>query len=321
MYRLKFKNRFRRLNERDGLLLQGQAGWGEVSPFWDYDDDIAASWLAAGFEDAQFGYPEPLRDSIPVNETIPAVNAETAFALADASTCGTFKVKIADHSESLAEDLARLEAVRAAQPHAKIRVDANAAWDVDTAVAHIRQMDAAVGGLEYVEQPVRSVDDLAMVRRRVDVPIAADESIRLDHAEEEVMRKEAADLVVLKTQPRGGVRSCLKDREIIKLPVVVSSAVESSVGLRAGLALAASLPELPYACGLATSRLFERDVMDDPLTPSDGEIAIRDVRPQWSEPVSDELAARWQRRLAAMWERAEQLDRVSGSYEFMGGLR
>lgn len=321
VYRLKFRNRFRQLTERDGLLLEGEAGWGEVSPFWDYDDATAANWLAGGVEAAQVGYPTQMRDSIRVNETIPAVDADTAYALAADSTCQTFKVKIADHPQSLAEDLARLEAVRAAQPDAKIRVDANAAWDVATAVRHIRQMDVAAGGLEYVEQPCRSVEDMAAVRRKVDVPIAADESIRLDNAIEDIKRMDAADVAVLKNQPLGGVRAALALQDTLGLPIVVSSAVESSVGLRAGLALAASLPELPHACGLATSRLFERDVAANPLTPIGGEIAIRDIVPEYSEPVSAELTARWQSRLRAMWEHATRGGQVSGDYEFMGGLR
>lgn len=320
VYRLRFKNRFRRLVERDGLLLEGEAGWGEASPFWDYDDAVAATWLAAGVEAAQRGYPERVRDSIPVNETIPAVGPVTAYGLAADSNCQTFKVKIADHPDSLAEDLSRLEAVRSAQPDAKIRVDANAAWDVATAVSHIRQMEAAAGGLEYVEQPCRSVEDMAAVRRKVDVPIAADESIRLDHAFEEITRAGAADVAVLKNQPLGGVRAALETCERLAMPIVVSSAVESSVGLRAGLALAASLPELPHACGLATSRLFERDVVADSLTPAGGEIAIRDIVPEYSAPVSEDLMTRWHLRLDAMWELAANRGDVSGDFEFMGGL-
>ncbi|NLW13548.1 MAG: hypothetical protein GX037_03295, partial [Trueperella sp.] len=151
--------------------------------------------------------------------------------------------------------------------------------------------------------------------------IAADESIRLDNAIEDIKRMDAADVAVLKNQPLGGVRAALALQDTLGLPIVVSSAVESSVGLRAGLALAASLPELPHACGLATSRLFERDVAANPLTPIGGEIAIRDIVPEYSEPVSAELTARWQSRLRAMWEHATRGGQVSGDYEFMGGLR
>ncbi|MCM3906731.1 MULTISPECIES: o-succinylbenzoate synthase [Trueperella] len=320
VYRLALKNRFRRLTERDGLLVKGER-WGEVSPFWDYDAVESARWLAAGVE-AAAGLPAPLRGAVPVNETIPAVDAEVAYALAAASSCATFKVKIADHAGALAEDLARLEAVRAAQPAAKIRVDANAAWDVDTAVAQIRQMDRAAGRLEYVEQPCPGVEDLAKVRRRVDVPIAADESIRRGADPLEVVRREAADVAVLKNQPLGGVRAALALAEALAMPVVVSSALESSVGLRAGLAFAAALPELPHACGLATTRLFVDDVVAEPLAPKGGQIAVRDVVPDpaRSLPVGAELACAWERRLAQMWEVAEGAGHVRGEYEFMGGL-
>ncbi|VEI13692.1 o-succinylbenzoate synthase [Trueperella bialowiezensis] len=321
VYRLRFTNRFRRLDERDGLLIEGGTGWAEVSPFWDYDDDVAARWLAAGYEAAQRGYPEPIRQKVPVNETIPAVDAQTAYDLAAASSCSTFKVKIADHPESLAEDLTRLEAVRAAAPTARIRIDANGAWGAEEAVRNIGLMNRAAGGLEYVEQPCRQVDELAQVRRKVDVPIAADESIRIDGLAQEVVRTQAADLVVLKNQPLGGVRRALRLQEELGVPVVVSSAVESSVGLRAGIALAAALPELPYACGLATSRLFDRDITSKPLVPHDGQIEVRDVVPEFSEPVSAELEQRWATRLERMWEYARQRHWVSGNYEFQGGFR
>lgn len=315
VYRLALKNRFRGLTMRDGLLIQDQ-GWGEVSPFWGYDAVESARWLAAGIEAARDGYPAALRQTVAVNETIPALSPEAAHALAAASTCGTFKVKIADHADALAEDLARLEAVRAAQPSAKIRVDANAAWDIDTAVTHIQQMDRAAGGLEYVEQPCPDVEDLARTRRRVDVPIAADESIRRARDPLEVARRHAADIAVVKNQPLGGVRAALELAERLDMPVVVSSALESSVGLRAGLAFAAALPELPYACGLATSRLFIDDVAADPLTPVGGLIRIRDVVPEASLPVSDELAQAWKERLTAMWE----VLGLDEDFEFMGGL-
>ncbi|QOR48143.1 o-succinylbenzoate synthase [Trueperella pecoris] len=321
VYRLALTNRFRHLTVRDGLLVHGQ-GWGEVSPFWDYGAVESARWLAAGIEAAEFGYPAPLRQRVPVNETIPAVDAEVAHALAAASTCSTLKVKIADHPGALREDLARLEAVRDAQPAAKIRIDANAAWDVDTAVTHIRQMDRAAGGLEYVEQPCPNVDELLAVRRRVEVPIAADESIRRGADPLEVARRGAADLAVVKNQPLGGVRAALELAERLQMPVVVSSALESSVGLRAGLAFAAALPELPYACGLATSRLFAQDIVERPLAPVGGEIEIRDVAPDpgRSLPVSAELARAWEERLAQMWALASAQGKVSGEYEFMGGL-
>ena len=174
-------------------------------------------------------------------------------------------------------------------PDGRIRVDANGAWYVDEAVAAIAALDRAAGGLEYVEQPCATVEDLAAVRRRVDVPIAADESIRRAADPYRVRDLEAADIAVLKVQPLGGVRACLRIAEDIGLPVVVSSALETSVGIAAGVALAAALPELPYACGLATVQLLTDDVAVEPLLPVDGALPVR--RPEVDAAALDRLAA------------------------------
>lgn len=311
VYSTPLRTRFRRITVRDGVLLRGDAGWGEVSPFWDYDAAESAAWLRAGLEAADDGWPAPLRDVVPVNVTVPAVGPEQAVRIVAASGgCRTAKVKVAEPGQTLAEEQARLEAVRdALGPDGRIRIDANGGWDLDTAVDRIRHLDAAAGGLEYVEQPCASVPDLAAVRRRTPVPVAADESIRRAEDPMAVLRAEAADVVVLKVQPLGGVRACLRLAEQVGLPVVVSSALETSVGIAAGLALAAALPELPYACGLATVQLLERDSVDDPLLPVDGGIAVR--RP---EPTAASLAAvaaddgtthRWGARLAEMAQHLE----------------
>ncbi len=186
----------------------------------------------------------------------------------------------------------------------RIRVDANGAWDIDQAVGAIGTLDRAAGGLEYVEQPCASVEDLAAVRRRVDVPIAADESIRRAEDPYRVRDLEAADIAVLKVQPLGGVRACLRIAEDIGLPVVVSSALESSVGIAAGVALAAALPELPYACGLATVQMFADDVVTDRMLPVDGMLRVR--TPIVDESAVERLAADpsrmawWQHRLSAV---------------------
>ncbi len=308
VYSTPLRTRFRRITVRDGVLLRGDAGWGEVSPFWDYDAAESAAWLRAGLEAAEEGWPEPVRTHIPVNVTVPAVGPEQAARIvAGSGGCTTAKVKVAEPGQSVAEEQARLEAVRDALGAAgKIRVDANAGWDLDTALARLAVLDRAAGGLEYVEQPCADVADLAAVRRRTHVPVAADESIRRATDPLAVRRAEAADVVVLKVQPLGGVRACLRLAEEVGLPVVVSSALESSVGIAAGLALAAALPELPYACGLATVHLFDRDTVPDPLLPVDGHLEVR--RP---EPTADTLAAvaapadqdrRWRARLDAMAE-------------------
>lgn len=269
--------RFRGIQRREGVLLRGPAGWGEFSPFLDYDDVECVPWLASALEAAHQGWPDPVRDHVPVNATVPAVGPEQAAAVVRASGASTAKVKVAERGQALADDLARVEAVRdALGPTGRVRVDANGGWDVDQAVDAVRRLDA-VGSLEYVEQPCAAVEDLAAVRRRVDVPVAADESIRRAADPFRVRELEAADVAVLKVQPLGGVRACLRIAEQIGLPVVVSSAVESSVGLAAGVALAAALPELPYACGLGTTSLLDGDVTADPLVPVDGRLPVRRV--------------------------------------------
>jgi O-succinylbenzoate synthase len=201
--------------------------------------------------------------------------------------CTTAKVKVAAAGQHPGQDEARLRAVRdALGPAGSIRVDANGAWDPRQATGLIPRYDRAAGGLEYVEQPCRTVEELAFVRRTVDVPIAADESIRRAGDPGRVADLHAADIAVLKVQPLGGVRACVRIAEQIGLPVVVSSALETSVGTAAGVALAAALPELPYACGLATVGLLERDVVDDPLVAVDGALPVR--RPV---PSAERLAA------------------------------
>ncbi len=280
VFSIPMRTRFRGITVREGMLLRGPAGWGEFSPFLEYDARVAAPWLACAREAALDGWPAPFRDRVPVNVTVPAVGPEQAAAIVrDSAGCRTAKVKVAEPGQSRAEEQARLEAVRdALGPSGSVRIDANGGWSVDEAVAAIGVLDRAAGGLEYVEQPCASVEDLAAVRRRVDVPVAADESIRRAEDPYRVRDLEAADVAVLKVQPLGGVRACLRIAEDIGLPVVVSSALESSVGIAAGVALAAALPELPYACGLATVQLLTDDVVTEPLLPHDGALPV--VRPE-----------------------------------------
>jgi O-succinylbenzoate synthase len=219
-----------------------------------------------------------LRSSIPVNTTVPAVGPEQAHALVSASGCRTAKVKVAESGQSLADDVARVEAVRDALGRdGALRVDANAAWDVDTATGALRELSRF--DLEYAEQPVRTLEEMAQLRRRVDVPLAADESVRTAADPLRVAGLDAADIVVLKVQPLGGVRSCLEVAASCGLPVVVSSAVETSIGIAAGVALAAALPELPYACGLGTVTLLAGDVCAEPLVPVGGALPVRPVTP------------------------------------------
>ncbi len=270
--------RFRGVNRRPGVLLRGPAGWGEFSPFPEYPPEVAARWLAAALEAAVQPWPTPVRDWVAVNAIVPAVGPDEAQRMVTAAGCSTVKVKVAEGGQTLADDIARCAAVRDALGSAgKLRVDANAAWSVAQATHAISAL--AAFDLEYVEQPVASLEDMALLRRRVDVPLAADESIRTAEDPLRVAGLEAADVVILKVQPLGGVARGLQVAEAAGLPAVVSSAVETSVGLSAGLALAAALPELPYACGLGTARLLGGDVADDSLTPEEGGLRVRRPAP------------------------------------------
>lgn len=300
--------RFRGIVVREGVLIEGPAGWGEFCPFPEYDDRESGAWLAAAVEQCSVGWPQPVRDRIPVNCTVPVVDPETAHRIVAASGCRTAKIKVADDRASLAQDIARVEAVRAALgPSGAIRVDANGAWDVDTAVVSIRMLDRAAAGLEYVEQPCRTLDELARVRRRVDVRIAADESIRRADDPMRVAVAGAADVVVLKCTPLGGVRRALRIAETAGLPCVVSSALETSVGLAAQVALAGALPTLDFACGLGTLSLLDGDVVaaPDTVTPVDGHLTVARVPPTPDPALLDAFEQRdpersdwWRARLA-----------------------
>ena len=300
VYALPLRNRFRGIAVREGMLFEGPAGWAEWSPFAEYDDRTCVAWLRAAREAAYDGWPAAVRDSVPVNCTVPAVGPQRAAEIVAASGCATAKVKVAERGQSLADDLDRVEAVRSALgPSGRIRVDANGAWSVDEAVTALRSL--ARFSLEYAEQPCASVEELAQVRRRAAVPVAADESIRRAADPYRVRDLDAADVAVLKVQPIGGVRACLGIAERIGLPVVVSSALETSVGIAAGVALAAALPELSYACGLATVSMFTADVVAEPLVPVKGRLPV--VRPAPDPALlaaaraDDAVVARWQERL------------------------
>jgi O-succinylbenzoate synthase len=289
--------RFRGITTREGALIRGPAGWGEFSPFAEYGPRESARWLASALESAYEGWPEPVRDTIAVNVTVPAVGPEKAREIVLASGCRTAKVKVAERGQSEADDIARVEAVRdALGPSGRVRVDANGGWSVDDARRMLRALRRF--DLEYVEQPCESLAELNRLRRDVEVPIAADESIRRAEDPLKVRAAEAADIVVVKVQPLGGVRAALRVADACGLPVVVSSAVDTSVGLAAGVALAAALPELPYACGLGTMALLEGDVSADPLTESGGVLPVR--RPQ----VDEAALARWEVDPAAWRDRA-----------------
>jgi o-succinylbenzoate synthase len=315
-FAIPMRTKFRGVTVREGALIQGPAGWGEFSPFAEYGPSESARWLASAIESATVPWPAPVRDFVPVNVTVPAVGAERAYEIVAASGCRTAKVKVAEQGQQEAEDVERVAAVRdaldAAGPGGRIRVDANGGWSVDTAARLLRQLSRY--GLEYAEQPCETLAELARLRRVVDIPIAADESIRKASDPLKVRAAGAADIVMVKVQPLGGVRAALRVAEACGLPTVVSSAVDTSVGLAAGVALAAALPELPYACGLATMSLLAGDVTAAPLAETDGLLPVR--RP----PVDLAALTRWevdpapwrQRALAAAQHLADTLTPSNG---------
>lgn len=285
VFAIPLHDRFRAIDVREGILLEGPAGWAEFAPFTDYDDAAAVPWLLAAIDTADHGWPVPLRTSVEINTTVPVVDPVRAGALVAASGCRTAKVKVGGRDgsvvagravvNSLAQDADRLGAVRAALGSGgRIRIDANAGWSVDEALRAIPVLDAAAGGLEYVEQPCASIQELAAVRRRVRVPIAADESIRRAEDPMRVVLAGAADLAVIKVAPLGGVRRALRIAEVTSLPIVVSSAVDSAVGLAAGLALAGALPTLDHACGLGTASLLVGDVSTQSMAPVQGRLPV-----------------------------------------------
>lgn len=286
---LPLRTRFRGLSEREALLLRGPAGWAEFSPFADYDDAVAARWLAAAIEygwTPEAALPPSLRERIPVNAILPAVPPGEVAALLDRTPgVRTVKVKVAEPGGAPGEDEARVAAARAwLGPEGRLRVDANGAWSLEQAEQAVRRL--AAYDLEYLEQPVAAAADLAALRARL-APlgprIAADETLRLavDPLAAAAGLAALADVAVLKAQPLGGIATALAVAGAAGLPAVVSSALESSVGLAMGARLAAALPELPFACGLGTGALLAADVVAWPLLPgADGAIPVRRVEPE-----------------------------------------
>ncbi|GGK53571.1 o-succinylbenzoate synthase [Nocardia camponoti] len=291
VYAIPLRTRFRGITVREGMLVRGPLGWGEFCPFPEYDDREAAGWLATAIEQAVVGWPMPVRDRVAINCIVPAVDPIKAAALVRASGCATAKVKVADHPDSLAEDIARVAAVREALgDDGAVRIDANAAWDVPTAVHHLAELDRAASGLQYAEQPCATIEELALVRAESSVPIAADESIRRAEDPMRVAVAGAADVAVLKCTPLGGVRRSLEVAAAAGLPGVISSALETSVGLSAQLALAGALPSLEFACGLGTLALFDGDLVDNSLLPVDGYLPVPLTPPDPSPALMEKYA-------------------------------
>lgn len=275
VFSIDMRVRFRDIELREGMLLRRGDRWSEWSPFLEYSDAEAAVWLQAALETEE---PPILRERVPVNATIPVVSPRRAAEIVRSSGCRTAKVKVADPNSCLDDDLARLASVRAALgDDGQLRVDANGAWSVEAAQRSLTAM--AAYDLQYVEQPCKTVDELAELRTRLrdaglDLWIAADESVRRADDPYRVVEIGAADVVVLKNQPLGGWRRCVELATTLGVPVVISSALETSVGIWEGLRTAAALPSLDLACGLNTGRMLSDDVVDRRLRAVDGYLEV-----------------------------------------------
>lgn len=303
---------FRNTTVREGVLIRGSAGWGEFAPFPEYGDEVAGRWLASAIESAYEDRPTAVRSSIPVNAIIPAVKADQAAVLArkaiDVDGCSTIKIKVAQTGQGLSDDEARVAAVRDVLrckgfSGDLIRLDANGAWSVREAVTALRRLSAY--GLQYVEQPCRTLGEIRELRSKADVRIALDEVVRLDGVRSGLA--DYADVVIVKVAPLGGIRAALDAIDELGLPAVVSGALDSAVGLSAGVALATAMPELPYACGLGTGSLLAADVVDPVLTPIKGVLTATRVAPDLESLVAardrmtEERAAWWMARIAAAY--------------------
>ena len=263
---------FRGVTVREIALIQGEYGWGEFSPFLEYDDAESAPWLACAIEAATRPKPKLYRTEVAVNGTIPALNDEVELARIVDSYPGvtTFKIKVGSNAQ---EDIARINIIRSLRPGAKIRLDANGLLSVDQTVSLLQ----LAGEIEYIEQPCATLEELRELKKRIDVKIVGDEVLRKAKNPFAVELEGAIDYLMLKVQPLGGIARAHQLAEHHKLPVVVSSALESAVGINYGLILAASFESMKFDCGLGTGSLLAKNVADLPIV--DGKIQISEVVP------------------------------------------
>jgi O-succinylbenzoate synthase len=275
------KTNFRGVNLREVALFQGEYGWGEFSPFLEYDFQECVPWLMSAIEAATQPRPELLRTSIRVNGTIPALNDKSEIEKIIESFPGveTFKVKVGDNLQA---DLVRLARVKSLRPKARLRIDVNGGWTVSQAVTHLRAIFENVGPLEYVEQPCATIEELRELKEKLitKIPIAGDEVVRKAVDPFAINLNGAVDIVMLKVAPLGGIARARRLAEHHELPVVVSSALESAVGINYGLTLAASLKDLEFDCGLGTGSLLAADVAHLPI--ENGAIRIADFEPHFN---------------------------------------
>ena len=303
---LPMRTTFRSLDVRETALFKGENGWGEFAPFVEYSDQESLPWLESAIEAADKSLSPALRELIPINATVPASNdeAEIEQILSWYQGVDTVKIKV---GTGIREDLARLKAVRKYLPKAKIRIDVNGSWSLDDALVNINAINNEVAGdsLEYVEQPVASLDELKQLRELLSasVKIAGDEVLRKAVDPFAVNLEGAIDILMLKVSPLGGIKRAMDLAIHHKLPVVVSSALESAVGISHGLALAARLPELDYACGLGTSALFNQDIGDIPII--DGAIKVKnypiDIAQIERHELKGERLEWWRNRISRVW--------------------
>ena len=314
--------KFRNTQVRTGALISGPSGWGEFAPFPEYSDQVSSKWLAGALEAAFGTHPAKLRNSVPVNSIIPMLSVEQTILTVESAVQNygmtTFKVKVADSSsDSLASDELRVKAVRTTLDRlgieGKIRIDVNGQWNLEQAMQAIPILDQAAGGLDYIEQPCSTVTELIDLKNAMQIldqpiQIAVDELLRMAATIDIAQIRAAADILVVKAIPIGGVQRALDLVNEIGLPAVVSGSLDTSVGLSSGIALAASIPQLYGACGLGTGTLFAEDLVTPTTLPTDGELTVRRASPDAhllansAAKVSDSDRLWWQERIVRAWQ-------------------
>ena len=302
---LPMRTTFRSLDVRETALFKGENGWGEFAPFVEYSDQESLPWLESAIEAADKALSPALRESIPINATVPASNDESEIEqiLSWYPGVATVKIKV---GTGIKEDLARVQEVRKHLPKAKVRIDVNGSWIVKEALSNINTIYEVTGDLlEYVEQPVASLDELKQLKEgmSVDVKIAGDEVLRKAKDPFAISLDGAIDILMLKVSPLGGIKRAMDLASHHKLPVVISSALESAVGISHGLALAARIPKLDYACGLGTSALFNQDISDIPII--SGAIKVKNYPIEIVQIERHELKGErlewWRNRISRVW--------------------
>jgi len=321
-FALKLNGKFRSTQVRTGILISGPAGWGEFAPFPEYGDEICSKWLAGALESAFGTFPAKLRSSVPVNSIIPMLSIEQTISAVETAVnvygMTTFKVKVADSApDSLASDELRVNAVCATLDRlgveGKIRIDVNGQWNLDQAMQAIPVLEHAARGLDYIEQPCSTIAELIELKNKMQnwtqpIQIAVDESLRLATSLDVDEIRSAADILVVKAIPLGGVQRALDLITEIGLPAVVSGSLDTSVGLSSGIALAASIPHLYGACGLGTGTLFAEDLVTPTTLPTNGELIVRRASPDAhllataAAKVSDSDRLWWQERIVRAWQ-------------------